>query len=276
MARFRRLSDRADDPRWSFFTPAAPTSVTATASNAQAVVSWTAPATVVPPLTDYSVQYSTDGGTTWTTFTDAVSTATSATITGLTNGTAVQFRVAGINGIGTGAYSTASAAVTPTANVFRPIPVLTSATSSGEASASAILSSGLDAWRAFDKETVTSDASFYASPSPSTGSWIQYDFGAGVYSYIGGYSITSRYLAGYGDSSPGTSQAPRDWTLSGSDDGTTFTVIDTQVSPQSFTWGQTRTFTLSAAANYRVFRWTWTSAANGGAVVLPKLQLLSL
>jgi hypothetical protein len=44
-----------------------------------------------------------------------VSTATSATITGLTNGTAHVFRVAGINGIGTGAYSTASAAVTPTA-----------------------------------------------------------------------------------------------------------------------------------------------------------------
>jgi hypothetical protein len=115
MARFRRLSDRADDPRWSFFAPAAPTGVTATASNAQAVVSWTAPSIVVPPLTDYSVQYSTDGGTTWTAASDAVSTAASAAITGLTNGTAHVFRVAGINGIGTGAYSAASAAVTPTA-----------------------------------------------------------------------------------------------------------------------------------------------------------------
>jgi titin len=99
----------------SFFTPAAPTSVTATVGNAQAVVSWTAPAVVVPPLTDYIVQFSTDSGTTWTTFADAVSTATSATITGLTNGTAHVFRVAGVNGIGTGAFSTASAAVTPSA-----------------------------------------------------------------------------------------------------------------------------------------------------------------
>jgi hypothetical protein len=69
----------------------------------------------VPPLTDYSVQFSTNGGTTWTTASDAVSTATSATITGLTNGAAYVFRVAGINGIGAGAYSTQSAAVTPTA-----------------------------------------------------------------------------------------------------------------------------------------------------------------
>jgi hypothetical protein len=113
MARFRRLSDRADDARWAFFAPAAPTGVTATASNAQAVVSWTAPAVVVPPLTDYSVQFSTDSGSTWTTASDAVSTATSATISSLANGVAHVFRVAGINGIGTGAYSTASAAVTP-------------------------------------------------------------------------------------------------------------------------------------------------------------------
>jgi hypothetical protein len=105
----------AADPRWDYFKPAAPTGVTAVAGNAQAVVSWTAPAIVVPPVTDYSVQFSTNGGSTWTTATDAVSAATSATITGLTNGTAHVLRVAGINGIGTGAYSTASAAVTPLA-----------------------------------------------------------------------------------------------------------------------------------------------------------------
>lgn len=41
------------------------------------------------------------------------STATTRTVTGLTNGTAYTFRVAGVNAIGTGAFSTASAAVTP-------------------------------------------------------------------------------------------------------------------------------------------------------------------
>jgi hypothetical protein len=66
-------------------------------------------------VTDYVVQYSTNSGSTWTTFTDAVTTATSATVTGLTNGTAHVFRVAAVNGIGTGAYSTQSSAVTPTA-----------------------------------------------------------------------------------------------------------------------------------------------------------------
>jgi hypothetical protein len=61
-----------DDPRWSYLTPAAPTSVTASAGNAQAVVSWTAPAIVVPPVTDYVVQFSTDSGSTWTTAAEAI------------------------------------------------------------------------------------------------------------------------------------------------------------------------------------------------------------
>jgi hypothetical protein len=262
------------DARFNLFLPPAPTSVTASAGNTQASVAWTAPTVLAQtPITDYTIQYSTDG-TNWTTFTRSASTSASGTVTGLTNGTAYTFRVAGVSGIGTGNYSTSSASVTPGGGTFRAIPTLTSATSSGEASASAILASGLDAWRAFDKATVTSDSTFYGSPSPSTGSWIQYDFGAGVTSTVGGYTITSRYLAGYGDSSDSGSQAPKSWTLSGSSDGSSFTVIDTRASTQAFTYGQTRTFTLSSSATYRVFRWTWTSEANGGAVVIPKIQLV--
>ena len=99
----------------ALFVPPAPTSVTATAGNAQATVSWTAPTGVLAqaPVSDYVVQYSTNSGSTWTTFSDGTSTATSATVTGLTNGTAYTFRVAAANAVGTGAYSTASSAVTP-------------------------------------------------------------------------------------------------------------------------------------------------------------------
>jgi hypothetical protein len=104
------------------FIPAAPTSVTATGGNAQATVSWTAPAALsVLPITDYTIQYSTNSGSTWTTVTRAASTATSATVTGLTNGTAVVFRVSATNGVGTGSYSTASSAVTPTAAPSVPV-----------------------------------------------------------------------------------------------------------------------------------------------------------
>ena len=47
-------------------------------------------------------------------------TATTRTVTGLTNGTAYTFTVAAINGVGTGADSAASAAITPTAAATAP------------------------------------------------------------------------------------------------------------------------------------------------------------
>lgn len=57
------------DSRWDLFLPPAPTGLTATAGNAQATVSWSAPSVLSQtPITDYIVQYSTNSGSTWTTF----------------------------------------------------------------------------------------------------------------------------------------------------------------------------------------------------------------
>jgi len=94
--------------------PDAPTSLSGTAGNGQVSLSWTAPASNGgAAITDYAVQLSSDGGSTWSTFADGTSTATSATVTGLTNGTAYVFRVAAVNAAGTGAYTAASSSVTP-------------------------------------------------------------------------------------------------------------------------------------------------------------------
>ena len=101
-----------DDPRWAYLTPAAPTNVAGTAGDAQVSLTWTAPSSVAP-ITDYVVQYSSNSGSTWTTFSDGTSTAASATVTGLTNGTAYTFRVAAVSGIGQGAWSATSASVLP-------------------------------------------------------------------------------------------------------------------------------------------------------------------
>lgn len=104
----------ATDSRLDLFLPPAPTSVSGTSGNAQVTLTWTAPTVLAQtPITDYVVQYSSNSGSTWTTFSDGTSTTASATVTGLTNGTAYTFRVAAVNGIGTGAYSAASSAVTP-------------------------------------------------------------------------------------------------------------------------------------------------------------------
>jgi hypothetical protein len=95
--------------------PAAPTNVTATAGDASAVVSWTAPSTGGSAITSYTVTpFIGSTAQTPTTVTGSPP-ATTATVTGLTNGTAYTFKVSATNAVGTGPASAASNAVTPTA-----------------------------------------------------------------------------------------------------------------------------------------------------------------
>ncbi len=88
--------------------PGAPTAVTATASNASAAVSWTAPSNGGSPITSYTVTASPGGATV-----SVAGGTTSATVSSLTNGTSYTFTVYATNAIGNGPTSTASAAVTP-------------------------------------------------------------------------------------------------------------------------------------------------------------------
>ena len=94
--------------------PNAPVISSTTAGNARVTVVWSTPASNGSTITDYLISYATSAGDTYTTFADGVSTATSATVTGLTNGTAYYFKVAATNSVGTGSNSVASAAATPT------------------------------------------------------------------------------------------------------------------------------------------------------------------
>ena len=110
------MSPRLMRPRANYAVryPGAPTSLMAAAGNALVVLSWTAPAyNGGSAITDYAVQFSSNSGATWTTFADGTSTATTATVTGLTNGTTYVFRVAAVNSVGTGPYATTSGSATP-------------------------------------------------------------------------------------------------------------------------------------------------------------------
>ena len=93
--------------------PSAPTALLAVGGVESAALTWTAPTlTGGSPITDYVVEYSVVGTSTWTTFADGTSTSTTATVTGLTNGRTYQFRVRAVSAGGIGESSlTASAPV---------------------------------------------------------------------------------------------------------------------------------------------------------------------
>jgi hypothetical protein len=93
---------------YAALVPAVPTGLTVTASTGQAALAWTAPTnTGGVSLTDYTIQYSSNAGSSYTTFSHTASTTASATITGLVTGSYL-FRVAAVNSAGTGPYVTSS------------------------------------------------------------------------------------------------------------------------------------------------------------------------
>ena len=98
--------------------PPTPTGLTATPGNSSVALSWTAGTYDGPDVTDYLIQYSTDQST-WSTFADGTSSATSATVSGLTNGTQYFFRVSAANALG----ASANSSVASTTPVAPPTPI---------------------------------------------------------------------------------------------------------------------------------------------------------
>ena len=87
-------------------TPGAPTAV---AGIGEADLTWSAPSSDGgSPITDYTIEVSANSGVSWTTVSDGASTATSATVTGLVNGSTYVFRIAASNAYGTSSFSTQS------------------------------------------------------------------------------------------------------------------------------------------------------------------------
>ena len=97
--------------------PAPPTEVSARPASQSAQVTWTPPgADGDSPITGYTVTPYVDGVAQDPT--QAGASATSAVVSGLTNGTAYSFKVRTSNAVGSSAASSASGAVTPQATIF--------------------------------------------------------------------------------------------------------------------------------------------------------------
>lgn len=104
--------------------PGAVENLNATPDDTEMALAWDVPSdTGGRDVSDYIVRYRVNGDTDWITFSDGTSTSTSATVTGLTNGTSYDFQISAVNAQGEGATSETTATpavpVTPlTINAF--------------------------------------------------------------------------------------------------------------------------------------------------------------
>ncbi|MTA27759.1 MAG: hypothetical protein F2562_02750, partial [Actinobacteria bacterium] len=118
-----------------FTTPSAPTNLTPAPGDGQVALSWNAPVSNGGvAITDYKVDQSFDGGITWSSAVSTTGGLRTATVTGLTNGAPILFRVFAVNAAGVG---TPTAAISTSAYTLPDAPTSLSATG---ANTSALLS----------------------------------------------------------------------------------------------------------------------------------------
>ncbi len=99
--------------------------------------------------------------------------------------------------------------------------------------------------------------------------WIAYDFGAGNSKTIARYQI-------YWQGADG-GLTPKDWRFQASNDGATWTTLDTQTG-QSWSSGEWKTFTIANTETYRHYR-IYITANNGGAnngVYIQEIEMLEM
>jgi hypothetical protein len=127
-ADYRTLGSRYEDALIAAVTnvpegPSAVQNLDATPDDGAMALDWDVPTDIGGrPTTDYVVRYRQTGAGDWAIFADGAGTATSTTITDLTNGTSYDFQVAALNAAGEGA--TAETTATPSVPV-EPLEVLT-------------------------------------------------------------------------------------------------------------------------------------------------------
>ena len=145
----------------AIIVPGAPTGLTLTAGGQQITALWTAPSSDGgSPITGYRVQHRLSTASNWpNTYTTV--TATTTTITGLTNGSEYEVRVAATNQNGVGVYS---GSPYPTSTPAHPITV-TGVAVSGIATKSATITATLDNP---DAQSATVHIRYQSTPTTST------------------------------------------------------------------------------------------------------------
>ena len=234
-------------------TPAAPAAVFASGSSKVITVRW------VPSFgaTNYDLLRSTTSGSGYAAIASNLSTATTSYVdTTAVAGTNYYYVVHAKNSAGTSGDSpefSAALLLTPMVNL--------AFSGSGTASSN----DGGSGWdgpaQAFDNDPWTRWYNGNTHPSPT--GWLRYDFGSGNAPVIKRYTVNSADVVG---------REPTAWQFQGSNDGSTWTTLDTE-SGQAFSDPYKQNiYNIGNTTGYRYYQINVT-AGNGGALGISELGL---
>jgi hypothetical protein len=137
---------------------------------------------------------------------------------------------------------------------FNVIPIITSNT--GEALASSEYSNGFyPAWKAFNKSNSSEQDAWLTLDGTSNG-WLRYKFLTSK--IINRYAVTNEQ-----SSTTSAGSAPKNWTFEGSNDGTNWTILDTQTNQINWTNSQRKEYLFNNTIAYLYYRIN-ISTNNGG------------
>jgi hypothetical protein len=202
--------------------------------------------------TSYTVKRATTSGGPYTNVATGI-TSSNYTDTTVTNGTTYYYVVTATNSAGTSVNSPEDSAT--------PQAPMVSAAFGGAANDSGNNPDGNEgAAKAFDQNAGTKWLS-------SAVCWLQYDFGSGATQTIKRYIVTS--------ANDVPARDPKDWQFQGSNDGSTWTTLDTR-SNQSFAARfEPKTYSIASPGAYRYYRLNVTANGGDGSTQLSELGLLT-
>ena len=134
----------------------------------------------------------------------------------------------------------------------------------GTALASAEYGAGFEASKAFDDNDTTK----WLNAGGPTGT-LRYDFGAGVSRTITRYTITA-----CSDHPGNEKQTPSAWTFQGSNNGGSWTTLDTRNGETGWTPGQKRTYDLTNSTAYRYYRLNITNNDASAYTSVAEMEML--
>jgi hypothetical protein len=199
----------------------------------------------------YTIKRATTSGGTYSTVASGV-TASTYTDKTATNGTTYYYVVNAVNSAGTSINSPEDSAT--------PIRPMVNVAFGGTASSSATAPSYWDApAQAFNRN---SGSKWY---NGSATGWLRYDFGAGN-ATVKRYTVVSADVA---------DRDPKTWTFQGSNDGSTWTTLDTQSNQAFPTRNHANAYNLGNTTAYRYYQINVTANNGGTTLAIAELGLWS-